>query len=566
MNKSIAYGDVSKIQYGLAQQAHYHPEHRLGKLWRTLYREDWLRTAQQHVLSNTGARTAGVDGMTKASLRTEEQKAAQIARIRDMLKRKKWRPKPVLRVHIPKSGKTETRPLGIPTLDDRVIQEAVRMLLEPIWESDFLQCSCGFRPDRRAWDAISECYRRINRSGEYMWIIEGDIRKCFDRINHDILCKLVERRIADRRVVRAIAVMLKSGIMEGGLFARTDEGTPQGGVISPLLANIYLHELDKWIQQFGPGLTSWERMKRRRDHLGNIRYVRYADDFIILFNGPKTEALGLRQALGDFLASELHLELSMEKTHVTHATEGFDFLGYHIQYMKPRDSRSWLRITPSEQSVQRLRRRIKHLTRRECAHVVREDDMIVAINAVVRGWGNYYRNCSFTKLAAKLDRFVWFRMQKYLQVRHNGKSLTWIHRHFETRDPKGRKCWRASWRGKYDIYLAKMAHIKWTSYRSRNRDNPYREMSGGTVPLSWEEETPLPTEGWDGRGSIEYQVYQGFVESVITRDGGKCTVCGDTYSLEVHHLDPEGDRMDPGNAVTLCWECHHTGAHGSDAQ
>jgi RNA-directed DNA polymerase len=328
MSKSvIEVDDVLKIQRGLARKAASEPHHRFDDLWRILYREDWLRTAQAQVLSNTGARTPGVDGITKDDLNTEEQRATQIARLREQLKSGAYRPQPVRRVHIPKPGKQETRPLGIPTIDDRIMQEAVRRLLEPIWESDFLDCSCGFRPGKRTWDAISELYNRIpNSQNRHRWIIEGDIRKCFDRVNHDKLLTLIEQRIQDQRIVKLIAGMLKAGVLEDGLFARTEEGTPQGGPLSPLLANIYLHELDRWIRRYGPGLTPKEKKCRRRNHEGNAVYQRYADDFVILWNGPKAKTEELREELRRFLQEELHLELSLEKTKITHATEGFDFL------------------------------------------------------------------------------------------------------------------------------------------------------------------------------------------------------------------------------------------------
>ncbi len=553
MSKPIS-NDVLKIQRGLARKAMASPSHRFEKLWRVLYQEDWLKTAQAHVLSNKGARTPGVDGVTKKDLQAETQKAAQIARILENLKSGKYRPQPVRRKDIPKPGKKETRPLGIPTMDDRVVQEAVRMMLEPIWESDFLECSSGFRPGRKTWDAISEIYNRIpNSHNRHRWIIEGDIRKCFDRINHNILLKLIEKRVNDRRIVNLIAGMLKAGVMDDGIFARTEEGTPQGGPISPLLANIYLHELDVWMQRHGPGLTPSQKRQRRTKHIGNAIYVRYADDFVILWNGPRSTAEALREELRLFLTNELHLELSLEKTKITHATEGFDFLGYHVQYMRPKDNKPWLRVTPNHRSIERFKGRIRKITQSRGASFTREDDVIRLINAVVRGWGNYYRNCNFTELAQVMDRFVWFRVQNYLYKKHKGLSLEEIYNQYCVRDPKGRKAWAAKWRSTQMLYLAKMTDIKKVKYHHQNQPNPY--LGEEPVP-TYEDENPLPDETWTARETDRYLAAQNFRDEIFSRDKGQCVSCHTSDNLHVHHLNPKGDRFDPENAVTLCSKCH----------
>jgi RNA-directed DNA polymerase len=250
----------------------------------------------------------------------------------------------------------------MPTIKDRVVQELLRLLLEPIWESDFLECSQGFRPRRRTMDCIAECYSRIQPRIKCYWIIEGDIRKCFDRIDHQTLLKLIRRRIADRRIVCLIEQILKAGVLEANSFQETPQGSPQGGILSPLLANIYLHELDTWWWTRYGGLSRWEKTKRRQEHKGNCMLTRYADDFLLLCNGPRQEVERLRNEIRDFLQTELHLELSEDKTRITHASDGFDFLGYHIRWETPANGKPWLRVTPTQKSVKRLKDTIRHMT------------------------------------------------------------------------------------------------------------------------------------------------------------------------------------------------------------
>jgi RNA-directed DNA polymerase len=302
--------DILKTQRGFARKAVTHPEHRFGDLYHLICRKGWMETALAHVLSNKGARTAGIDGISRKDLKSEEQRDAFITQLRADLKAGTYQPMPVKRIWIPKPGKAEKRGLGIPAIRDRVVQELLRMLMEPIWESDFLDYSHGFRPGRRTMDCIYFFYSRVHTQNKYFWAIEGDIRKCFDRINHSILLRLVRQRIADHRIVALIRAFLRAGLMDDGLFRDTPEGTPQGGILSPLLANIYLHQLDLWWWRKFGSLTRSEKWKRRLAGIGNAILVRYADDFVILWNGTHQDALALRDELRQFLWKDLHLELS----------------------------------------------------------------------------------------------------------------------------------------------------------------------------------------------------------------------------------------------------------------
>src|SRR2546421_771252 len=319
--------DIIKTQRSLATKAMHQPAHRFDHLYRLLYQREWIATALKGVLANTGARTPGIDGLTKNHLSSEEAQSTLIQEIGQELRERSFRPSPVRRIYIPKSN-GKTRPLGIPTLKDRVVQMLLKMVLEPIWESDFLNCSNGFRPGRRTMDCIATLDSYINNRTKFYWVVEGDIKGAFDNVHHEILLKCLAERIADRRLLKLITCFLKAGLMENQLFRHSDLGVPQGGICSPLLANIYLHRLDRfWWDKYG-NLDRKSKERRRKLHLGNCGFVRYADDWLLLTNGSKEVAYRLRDEIQTFLQDELKLELSVEKTHITHVNDGFDFLGY----------------------------------------------------------------------------------------------------------------------------------------------------------------------------------------------------------------------------------------------
>ncbi len=553
--------DIRKTQHSFACKANAQKEHQFGDLYHLICRRDWIETALERVLSNTGAGTAGQDGMSKKDLETPEQRTHFIDTLQRELKSHSFKPRPVRRVWIPKPNKDEKRPLGIPTLQDRVVQELVRMLLEPIWESDFLRCSHGFRPGHRTMDCIAAFYSNINTLHKYFWIIEGDIRKCFDRIHHDILLKLLRRRIADNRIIGLVNDFLKAGVMEGGLFEDTPEGTPQGGILSPLLANIYLHELDLWWWRKFGSLTTRQRVVRRSKQQGLAILVRYADDFVLLWNGTHQDAHALRDELKRFLWEELRLELSEEKTHITHATDGFDFLGFNIRWETPTGKSPWLRVHPTTRNLERFRHKIKAMTKRGTT-LLTPELKFKTLNRVLRGWGNYYRHVSFSYDARELDWWVNQRVLIWLQNKHQKLGVREILERYKMREVKrhyNRWNFAAKDTNGEMVFIVKMQDIPLRPYpnKSFSNQNPYLKEEDEPIPAT-PSETPFltPRMGNVNLASLEWLEQQAAAKE---RDGYRCVLCGrNGVTLNVHHIQArrEGGTNDLDNLITLCYDCH----------
>jgi RNA-directed DNA polymerase len=303
-----------------------------------------LIVAFDRVAGNRGARTAGVDDLTVAEVEERIGIPGFLDDLRTQLKSGAFRALPVREKKIPKPGGSgKVRRLGIPVIADRVVQAALKLVLEPIFEADFKPVSYGFRPNRRAQDAIAEIHFFGTRG--YRWVLDADIQACFDEIDHVPLMDRVRSRIKDKRVLALVKAFLKSGILtELGEFQDTHTGTPQGGVISPLLANIALSVLDEHVHRAwepdGAMATERRRERRRLKDLPNWRIVRYADDFVILVHGTGQDTEALREEIAHVLLP-MGLRLSPAKTRVVHMSEGFDFLGFRIQWRRKRGTNKW---------------------------------------------------------------------------------------------------------------------------------------------------------------------------------------------------------------------------------
>jgi len=336
---------------------------------------------------------------------------------------------------------SQERTTSIPTAADRVVQASLKLVLEPIFEADFKPCSYGFRPMRRAQDAIAEIHFFGSPARNYEWVFEADIKACFDEIDHTALMGRVRRRIEDRRVLGLVKAFLRAGILtEEGLDRTTITGTPQGGILSPLLANIALSVLDehftrKW-EALGP---AWTRAKRRRSGVPAMRLVRYADDFVVMVAGTSVDADALWDEVAAVLAP-LGLRLSEEKTRVCHIDEGFDFLGWRVQ------RRSWRGRTgkravytyPSKKALASVMAKVRSLTRRAKHRTLA--DLLRSVNRVLRGWCNYFRHGVSARTFSYLDHFTWWRIFGWLRKRHAGLNRGTLVRRFlpgwEVRDGK----------------------------------------------------------------------------------------------------------------------------------
>lgn len=436
-------------------------------------------------------------------------------------------------------------------MKDRVVQMLLKMVLEPIFESDFLNCSNGFRPGRRTQDCIALLDSYINRRNKYYWVIEGDIKGAFDSIHHQILLNLMQERIADRRLLVLVERFLKAGVMEGSLFKRTDCGTPQGGICSPLLANIYLHQLDLyWWQKYG-SLNRKEKERRRTQHLGNCALIRYADDWLLLTNGSKQEAYRLRDEFQTFLREHLLLELNVEKTHITHVNNGFDFLGFHVRRYVSAHDRPKLLVTPTTEAKKRLKSKVKEMTNRK-----RYQDSpllkFTALNAVLRGWIGYYRHCNAKETAKDLDFWVNERLFLWLQKRHRLPPRR-IMTMYKQRQNGKRDNWGIR-NGEDYLYLYRMSDQPITKYRSRSLPNPYLE--GQWATASSVSQIPLPEKVW--LGNAENEQWRELKEEIKAEHGAKCLLCGSQDQLDLHHIKARrcGGLDVKENLQLLCRRCH----------
>lgn len=414
---------VLEHQRKLHRWARTEPSRRFVDVFNLVCDRATLVVAWDRVSGNKGSLTAGVDAMTRHAVVRDDGLLPFLDSVRESLRDGSFRPMPVRQTTIPKkSGKV--RYLGIPTLRDRVVQMALKLILEPIFEVDFYPSSYGYRPGRRAQDAIAEIHHCTSRPSNYEWVIEGDIKACFDNIDHQVLMRLVRERVGDKKVLHLIRAFLRAGVIEQhGGFAASLTGSPQGGVISPLLANIYLSVLDKhfstiWNEQMSP---PWRRQHRRRTGRPNYRMIRYADDFVVLLHGDRSDAEEIKQQISEILARDLKMTLSDEKTLITHIDTGFTFLGFRIQ-RKIWDGRPVVLTYPAKESLAGVMRKIKQATGRGTTSLSLTQ-VLWKINPILRGWAAYFRYGVSKKTFSYLGWYAWWRMILWIRRKH--PHLTW---------------------------------------------------------------------------------------------------------------------------------------------
>ena len=459
---------VLAMQTKLHQWAMADPGRRFDDVFNLVYDPAFLVVAWRRVRGNRGARSAGIDGIAPRSIVFGAGEF--LTGLRDDLKARRFTPVPVRERMIPKAG-GKLRRLGIPTVADRVVQASLKLVLEPIFEADFHPCSYGFRPRRRAQDAIAEIHYLASPPRNYEWVFEADIEACFDNIDHTALMDRVRRRVGDKRVLGLVKAFLRAGILSEDAVRRdTVTGTPQGGILSPLLANIALSVLDehfarKW-EALGPKST---RSKRRRAGVPVMRIVRDADDLVVMVAGTQADTEALWGEVGSVLAP-MGLRLSEAKTRVCHIDEGFDFLGFRIQRKRRRGTNQRHTYTyPSKKALAAICDKVRVLTRRNKHRTLA--DLLRRLNPVLRGWCNYFRHGVSKRTFSYLGHFAFWRVVGWVRKRHVGLCWGTLRRRILPN-------WEISDAG---VELFRPAAVTVTRYRYR----------GSRIPTPW----PATTTG-----------------------------------------------------------------------
>lgn len=352
-----------------------------------------LARAWQQVKKNKGA--GGVDGVTIA--RFEQSRDYYLDVLHHKLKEGRYRPRPVKRVEIDKPGSTKKRPLGIPTVMDRVCQQALVQVLEPIFEPTFSETSFGFRTGRSTHQAMRRIWGQLAQDG--CWIVDADIADFFSTLDHETLLDRVADRVADGKVLGLLRQMLTAGVLRDGTYERTTAGTPQGGVVSPLLSNIYLHVFDEQMARQGYALT------------------RYADDWVIVCRSREGAERALASARA-VLEGDLALELHPTKTRIVHITQGFEFLGYKIRRgkgLRHKPVGESLYAFPTDRSIRRFKDKVRTATNRRNPKDLQ--GMLDELNPIIRGWGNYYRRAHVRRLFNRLNRWIVLRVWSFVHKR-----------------------------------------------------------------------------------------------------------------------------------------------------
>ncbi|TDX32930.1 RNA-directed DNA polymerase [Modicisalibacter xianhensis] len=399
-----AHQRVRRLQVRIAKATKECNWRKVRQLQRLITRSTSAKAvAIKRVISNRGYKTPGVDGETWSTPETKWQ-AMLTLHVRG------YKAMPMRRVHIPKASGGK-RPLGIPTMRDRAMQALHLLALEPVSETMGDLNSYGFRPYRSTKDAMAQCCNALSRPSSPQWVLEGDIRSCFDNISHEWLLKYVP---IDRNVLEQ---WLKAGVVDAGQLLPTTAGTPQGGIISPVLANLTLDGIEGMLK---------EHFVRRR----KVNFIRYADDWLVTGDSKETVETA-RQLIRDFLAVR-GLELSQQKTRVTHICEGFDFLGWTFRKF----DNDW-RMVPSKSSRKRLYAKVREVVRKH--RTSKQVSLIAELNPILRGWAQYHRNVSATRIFNQMDHMVWQALWRWAQRRHPNKGKRWIKARYWSR--KGSREW-----------------------------------------------------------------------------------------------------------------------------
>lgn len=430
---------------------------RFNRLLRLIADRTWLQEAARIALASSGAKTPGVDGVNGKAF--QQQLDQHLDLIHNQLLTGMYRPQPAKRIYIPKADGKQ-RPLGIPTINDRIVQRAILMVLEPIWENDFHRMSYGFRPERSVHHAIRTVRFQLqdgsNGCEAGRWVVEGDLSSYFDTVHHKLLMKCLRKRISDQRLLALIWRFLKVGHIEKNLFCAAHSGVPQGGVLSPLLSNIMLNEFDQWLEakylnkkarkdrwywNFGIQKQRPIAIAENRQWKSAVAYCRYADDFVLVVKGTKQHAETIREECRIFLEDKLYLKLNMDKTHITHVDDGFVFLGHRIIRKRgPRNNMRPVSTIPRNKYRKFAEELVKILSGNYSENKI---DMVRNLNRKIAGWTNFYQYTDYTAMVyGKIDRIIFWKLAHWLGVKYKtsikqlakrwikipsiGKAKTWV--------------------------------------------------------------------------------------------------------------------------------------------
>lgn len=656
---------ITQIQFKIAFRAKEGKNfHQLGRLFLS---KRLIKFALLSVLKNQGSRTAGVDGVSVNDFESMTDIDNLVDELHDEFSNKTYRPLPVKRVFIPKANGKE-RPLGIPTIRDRAVQQMCKLVMEPIWEGEFYNHSYGFRPFRSTHHAAARFKDLIGRRG-YEWVVEGDISNCFEKIDHSVLIRIIRKRIKDGFVIHTLQSFLKAGVLSLDGLSTSESGTPQGGIISPLLANIYLNELDKFVgnlygnksetekvsfnkeqgkmkrkvgelsvkefeyleliwtdevnnktlavklgrtpgtitdvtnklakkgyieKLFNPrrwtttsaGRKAWHEARKARDERLNMipcYIVRYADDFVVHAKSYE-DAVKLKKLIADFLSEKLSLRLSEEKTSITNAYEGFDFLGFNIRAWK-RGQQSTCLIRPSKEKTKKFYKNIKEFSKTAWSNDNKEG-MICHLNLLINGWGNYYSKVSSSREFRRLDHLIWHRIFKDTYDIHQGRKFYSYRKHYKENylpyrmdmvtyhryhEGKNYGIW-ANDAATVAYIVTKLSFLKINYVNLHPQGNPF--VAEELIKLQTDRKLAKLLYDINKRVPNYKSKYgeQWFLlrQHVRMASSGKCAKCGkDLYSedfkrwlLEVHHKVPmavirslsKGNKLE--NLLPYCQECH----------
>ena len=565
---------ILKIQTELAQRTLAHPHERHKRLYRLVSDAAWLRVGLDTVLANAGSSTPGIDRVTKSRI---DAKAAGreelVQQLATELRTGTYHPQPVKRIYIPKPNGKQ-RPLGIPTLRDRAVQATVKMMLEPIYESVFYPFSWGFRPLRSTHHALSGLRRGVSdpRMG-FKWVLEGDIAACFDEIDHRLLRTCLKKRIHDPTLLDLSTSMLRSGIWQDGRVTYPSCGTPQGGVCSPLLATIFLHEFDDWYHRTYRLQPGWEHLapsslqyRRKKEIGGTLMLTRYADDWVAVWNGSRTRAEEIKAEIKTFLGEQLQLRLSEEKTLLTHVDDGLDFLGYRMQGDKRWSDGRWCFFSRvATKALRRFRDAVEAITRHTFTDEVAT---FTALAGLIRGWGNYYAYAAESRLMDSLDGFIYQRIWSYCLRKNREAGAKAVYRKY-TLPPEKRAVGFFQIGvvvGAETVRIPRLSSIPRKALRLAYPEHPYLVeqraltlVKAGLTDEQWWDQHVWA--GQEGRRTGQRR----FALEVKAREA-ICQVCGTALTSEAHHVPPwnETRKHDPRTGQGVCFACHRRILHGAE--